>query len=265
MGVDRGVLRLCQPAAGWYLRLVGVVRISRTADSWESRAVGSRKARTLLALLGTQRSNVVTTDEVIKALWDSAPPHEPEANVATLVSRLRGRFGKDAVLGGRSGYQLGDSIRVDLDDAAALVEKAESLAGTAQPAHGLLVAEQAMKVLGDVPVLADHPAASWVENARATQDSLLSRAWHAAADNALRTGAPRLAQALAETLIAKNRVDEAAYRVLMRACVIGGDSGRAIATYQRLRAALAVAYKREPDARTQDLMVEILRTDAATG
>jgi DNA-binding SARP family transcriptional activator len=264
MGVDRGVLRLCQPVAGWYLRLVGVVKVSSTADSWESRAVGSRKARTLLALLGAQRQNVVTIDQVIDALWDGAPPQEPEANVATLVSRLRGRFGPDVIVGGRSGYQLGGPMRVDLYDAVTLVEKAESLATTAQPAHGLLVAEQAMKILDDVPVLADYPAAVWADNARALQDSLLRRAWHAAADSALRTGAPRLAQVLAETLIARNSIDEAAYRVLMRACVDGGDPARAVVTYQRLRAALA-AHKREPGLASRDLVVEILRTDAATG
>lgn len=264
MGVDRGVLRLCQPAAGWYLRLVGVVKVSSTADSWESRAVGSRKARTLLALLGAQRQNDVSVDQVIDALWDGAPPQEPEANVATLVSRLRGRFGPDVIVGGRSGYQLGSPVRVDLYDAVTLVEKAESLAETAQPAHSLLVAEQAMRVLDDVPVLIDYPSAAWADQARALQESLLRRAWHAAADSALRTGAPRLAQVLAETLIARNSNDEAAYRVLMRACVNGGDPARAVVTYQRLRTALA-AHKREPALASRDLVVEILRTDAATG
>ncbi|MBP2325164.1 DNA-binding SARP family transcriptional activator [Kibdelosporangium banguiense] len=261
MGVDRGVLRLCQPATGWYLRLVGAVRVSGTADSWESRAVGSRKARTLLAYLGAQRQDVVTVDQVIDALWDGAPPQEPEANVATLVSRLRGRFGPDVITGGRSGYRLGESVQVDLYEASALVVRAETLANTA---HSLLVAEQAMKVLDDLPVLAEYPAAAWAEEARALQDSLLRRAWHAAADSALRTGAPRLAQVLAETLISRNAVDEKAYQVLMRACVTGGDSARAVVTYQRLRSALA-AEKRAPSAASRDLVVEILRTDAATG
>jgi DNA-binding SARP family transcriptional activator len=191
MGEDRGV-----PQVGWYLRLVGVVRVASTADSWESRAVGSRKARTLLAVLGARDTEVVTVDEIVGALWPSAPPRDPEANVATLVSRLRGRFGQDVVLGGRAGYRLGRPIRVDLYEAARLVSTAEH----ARPAHSLLVAEQAMKLLDDGIVLAEYPVTGWVTRARALQDSLLQRAWRAARDSALRTGAPRLAKVLDETL-----------------------------------------------------------------
>nr|QEO74065.1 transcriptional regulator, SARP family [uncultured bacterium] len=181
---------------GWYLRLVDTVRVSRAADSWESRAVGSRKARTVLAVLGARGGETVTIGEIAGALWAGAPPQDPEANVATLVSRLRGRFGPDVILGGRSGYRLGQVMRVDLHEAAAYVSTAER----AQPAHSLLVAEQALKLLDGGVALAEYPAAEWAENARELQDSLLHRAWRAARDSALRTGAPRLAQVLTETL-----------------------------------------------------------------
>jgi hypothetical protein len=54
-------------------------------------------------------------------------------------------------------------------------------------------------------VLAEYPAAEWAETARALQDSLLCRAWQAARDSALRTGAPRIAQVLTETMDCSSR------------------------------------------------------------
>lgn len=250
----------------WYLRLVGVVRVSNTADAWEAHAVGSRKARTLLALLGSQRDRAVPMTDVVTALWEDAPPREPEANVATLVSRLRGRFGQDTIVGGRRGYQLGDSVHVDLHEAATCVLKAERLLKEAQPAHGLLIAEKAMRLLDDGPVLTDHRTASWAEQARDVQKSLLRRSRHVAAECSLRTSAPRLAQVLAETLVASDPLDEPAYRVLMRACVLANQPTRAVAAYQRLRMTLASS-SRGPDQASRDLLCQILRPEVghATG
>ena len=181
--------------------MVGKVEMSRAGGSWEASATGSRKARALLAFLGVHGTEKVAVSDIVDALWDDAPPREPAANVATLVSRLRARFGLHAVLGARTGYWLASTIHVDLHDAAALVTKAENALRAGRPAHGLLVAEQAVKLLGDGPLLADHPAAAWADRARATQDAVLRRAWQVGAESALRTGAPGLAQAMAETAV----------------------------------------------------------------
>ena len=63
--------------------------------------LGSRKARTLLAMLATARRRTVTVDRIVAALWPLAPPRDPAGNVATLISRIRGRLGAGVVLGGR--------------------------------------------------------------------------------------------------------------------------------------------------------------------
>ena len=74
----------------------------------------SRKARTLLKLLATERGHLVPTDRVVEVLWPEAPPARPVENVATLVSRLRSWLGSGVVEGGREGYRLAPDVEVDL-------------------------------------------------------------------------------------------------------------------------------------------------------
>ena len=267
MGENRGLLTLAR-ATGWYLRLVGVVEVRAVAagpGTWEVPCLGSRKARTLLALLGARAGRVVTVDSVVDAVWNGAPPRQPEANVATLVSRLRATFGPEIIAGGRDGYRLGDGVRVDLHDAAALVAMAESCLNRGQPSRALSAAERAIRLLDRGQVLAAHPAADWAEQARATQEALLRRAWYTAAESALGAGVPVHAHVLAESAIAADPLDEAAYRVLMRAFVAMGEPARAMVAYQELRTTLAAELGTDPAAGTRDLYVTILRANAATG
>lgn len=249
----------------WRLRLVGVVEVRAADGGPDSPQVASRKARTLLGLLGARGGPAVAVDRVVEALWDGAPPRHPEANVATLVSRLRAAFGPEMIVGGRAGYRLGESTRVDLHEAAAHVAGAEAWLGDDLPERALVAAERAMRLLDGGPVLADHPGAPWAAQARVLQDSLLRRAWHAGAASALRTGRPRRAQVLAEAAIAADQLDEAAHRLLMRACAAAGEPARAILTYQRLRTTLAAELGADPDPESSEVHVAILRTNAATG
>jgi DNA-binding SARP family transcriptional activator len=221
--------------------------------------MGSRKARALIALLGASCGRLVSVDEIVDALWDDHPPVRPGANVATLVSRLRARFGADLIVGDRRGYRLGHTTRVDLQDAAALVTDAEFWLRGGDCVRCLLAAEEAMALLGGGMVLADHPVADWAERARLLQSGLLRRARLAAAEGSLRTGDPGRAQVLAETAIAADPLDEAAYRAFMRACAEAGEPARAILAYQRLRRVLATELGIDPAGTTRDLHVSILR------
>lgn len=224
--------------------------------------MGSRKARTLIAVLGASCGRLVGVDEIVDALWGDHPPRRPEANVATLVSRLRARFGSELIVGDRSGYRLGQTTRVDLRDAAELITEAELWVRGTEPGRGLMAAEEGMALLGGGVALVDHPAADWAERARLLQAGLLRRAWLVAADGALRTGDPRRAQQLSETAIAADPLDEEAYRLLMRACDATGEPARAIRTYQRLRVTLATELGIDPACATRDLHVSILRDNA---
>lgn len=233
----------------------------REARSGTAPDVGSRKARTLLALLGARQGRMVAVASIVDALWDARRPRRPEAGVATLVSRLRARFGADTIIGGRAGYRLGAVVQVDLDEATRLVAEAETLLRKGEPALSVVAAEHGLRLLDGGPVLADHPAADWAERARDRQAGLLRQARFTIGEAALRTGEPDQACVMAEAALAEDPLDEAAYRLLMRACATAGEPARAIRAYQRLRHALGTEFGTDPAPVTQALYLAILRGD----
>ena len=112
--------------------------------------IGSPKARRLLALLAARREQVVTPDGLVDALWGDQPPERPARNVATLVSRLRAQLGADVVVGDHRGYRLG-AARVDVGDAARLVEEASRRLDAGTPALACAAVERALDLLGTGP------------------------------------------------------------------------------------------------------------------
>ena len=118
--------------------------------------IGSPKARRLLALLAARREQVVTPDGLVDALWGDQPPERPARNVATLVSRLRAQLGADVVVGDHRGYRLG-AARVDVADAARLVDEASRRLDAGTPALAGAAAERALDLLGTGPALAGEP------------------------------------------------------------------------------------------------------------
>ncbi|GII00084.1 ATP-binding protein [Planobispora takensis] len=247
------------------LRLVGSLAVGRAGEVRSSGAVGSRQARTLLALLAVRRGHLVPSDAITDVLWDGAPPSRPAQNLATLVSRLRMTFGPEVIVGGRGGYRLGPGVTVDLDRAAALVGEAETRLTGGEPVLALAAARGAAELLAAAGVLADQPDALWAEPARTVQAGLLRRARHTAAEAALRTRNPAEAVTAAEAAIRADPLDEAAHRLLMRAHEAAGEPGRALAAYERLRETLAEELGADPARVTRDLHEAILRERAVAG
>jgi DNA-binding SARP family transcriptional activator len=247
------------PTGAVWIRLVGPLQVRRGGVPVAATAVGNLKARALLALLAVRRGGAVTLDAIADALWEQAPPRDPAANIATLVSRLRASLGVEAVAGGRAGYLLGDAVGTDLDDAARFITRAWAALSAGMAATAAGYARQAVDLLDGGPLLADFPDAPWTRSTRTHHSALLRRSRLVAASAALDAGDVPAALEAAEAAAAADPIDESASRVLMRACVAGGEPARALIVYDELRTTLADELGVDPAASTRALHLAILR------
>ena len=247
------------------LRLAGTFRVVIDGDldggaPGTEQVVGSPKARRLLALLAARRGQVVAPERLVDALWGARPPDRPERNVATLVSRLRAQLGAEVIAGDSRGYRLG-AARVDVDEAARLVDEAGRRLEAGTPAVAASAAGRALALLGSGAALVGEPDADWVDALRDEVRSLLRTARHRAAEAALRTGRGREAADLAMAAVGDDRFDETAHRLLMRAYREVGEPARALTTYRNLAAALRDELGVEPAPQTRRVHVAILREE----
>lgn len=239
------------------VRVVGGFEVRHAGRKVPTTMVGSRKARTLLALLAVQ-PRAVQLDRIAIALWDNAIPRDPGANIATLVSRLRLAFGPHIIAGDRRGYRLGDQVRVDLHEGTHFVHHAQQHFARNQPRSALASARLAVRFLDNGDVLATEPDVLWAEPARAEHGVLLSRARHVIAEAALCLGDIEAACTATQAAILADPYDEIAYRILMRAHQMAGEPARALIAYQRLRTTLADDLGVAPAPRTRELQAAIL-------
>jgi DNA-binding SARP family transcriptional activator len=244
-----------------FIQVVGPFAVIRDGRVLPAAEIGSRKARSLLALLASADGKVVPLDRIVPAVWPDRPPQQPAENVATLVSRIRSRLGADVVHGGRSGYRLGADAAVDVHEARRLLADAESRLA-AEPALALAAVRRAVAILEPAPALADEPDADWVRTARDDQAETLRRARRTVAVAALRIGEPAVARDAAAATVAGDPFDEDACRSLMRAFDALGEPVRALAAFERLRATLADELGVDPSPSTRALHVAMLRGGA---
>ncbi len=111
------------------VQVLGPFAVARDGVTVPAHELASRKGRMLLKLLVARRGAVVPAAVVAEALWGDRPPADPDANLATLVSRLRSVLGADAIAGDRHGWRFAGRyprIVVDLDEAERLTAEAQA-------------------------------------------------------------------------------------------------------------------------------------------
>ena len=261
-GVEPGGAR---GSDGPSVRLVGGLAVRRGGELLAGTALGSRKARTLLALLAVERGRRIGADRIAAVLWDGSPPRRPAENVATLVSRLRSVLGPGFVQGDGGGYRLdGPLVEIDLDRAAAQLAEARRRASDAEPALAAAAAQCALTLLGTGEILPGAPDQDWVRAARSEGALLLRQARIAAAEARLDLGDPAAARDAAAAAVAADRYDEAAHRLLMRAEAAAGATGAALLVYQRLRELLAAELGTDPSTQTRAVYQDVLNERETT-
>lgn len=253
-----------RPRTARRLQLIGSFVLTTVDETVSGAGFGSRKARTLLALLAVERRRSVPVERIIDVLWGDVAPALAVENIATLVSRLRARFGADVVEGGRDGYRLGGAVLVDLDDAARWLDEAERRALAREPGLAVTAASRAREILESGDVLQGEPLAGWTEWARPAseeQTALLRRMRQVLSEAALDVGDHALSRDVASASLAVDPYDERATRTLMRAHNAAGEPGRALAVFARLRDLLADELGADPAAETAALHLAILRAE----
>jgi DNA-binding SARP family transcriptional activator/tetratricopeptide (TPR) repeat protein len=241
----------------WAIGLVGALTVVRDGRVLDDAAVGSRKARTVLARLAVDAPAAVPADRLIEAAWPAGAPRAPAENLATMVSRLRSALGPAVVVGVPGGYRLGDRAArgVDLVEAGALLRTARArLPG--EPGPALAAARRVLALLGDGAVL---PDADWAAPARTTATRMLRSARHAAADAALAVLDAGAAVEAATAAVDADPLDETGSRLLMRAHQLAGEPARGLAEYARLRAVLADDLGTDPAPETRAVHTALLR------
>lgn len=246
------------------IRLASALAIDLADHTLRGRDLGSRKGRTLLALLASARGAPVSLDRIVDTLWQDSPPADPAANVATLISRTRRILGSGSgsgVLSGAGGpYSLAadGSWTVDLDEANLLIGEAGSREAAGERLLAVAAARAALALLGDQPALVDEDDAPWVHDVRREADDLRRRARHRLAASLVSLDATEAA-AVAGCGIAADPFDEQAVRDRMRALVADGRPSAALAAYDELATRLREELGTTPNRETVALHVSVLR------
>ncbi|HVD15441.1 MAG TPA: AAA family ATPase [Actinomycetota bacterium] len=243
------------------IQVLGPFTVLRGGQALPAHEVANRKARTLLKVLLARRGALVGADVLAEVLWGARPPADPEANLATLVSRLRSVLGAGTITGDRHGWRFtaGPGVEVDLEEAERLAGEAEGRLAAGEPALAGAAAERALGLLGRGPLLADEPDADWAAEARREVEALAGRVRRIAWQAALAGGDPAGALVHAGAAVAADPLDEAAHRAVMLAHWRAAEPAAALAAYERLRERLADELGADPGPETSALHLAILR------
>ena len=218
--------------------------------------------RALLATLATRPSKVISSEELIDALWGTDPPANASNALQTVVSRLRRAVGKERVLRRPPGYLL--DVPGDAVDAVRFERLADDGRRTlaADPALAGEQLRQSLSLWRGVPLaeLADGAFARFevprLEDRRlgALEDRIeadLASGRHT--DVVEELGAVAAANPLRERLHAQH----------LRALYGAGRQAEALARYRAVAAALREEHGIEPGRALRDLERQMLRHDPA--
>lgn len=220
--------------------------------------------RTLLAVLLLNANTAVSSDRLIDALWDEAPPATAMASLHNLVLRLRralGEQGGPRVLAVAAGYLIRvEPGELDLDDFAQRCARARAWAGEGRWAEAAAGFADALalwrgEALADLPGLAGreprllHLAESRRQALEFRIDADLHLGRHGDLIGELRT------------LVAEHPLYEAFHAHLMLALYRASRPAEALEVFRALRRALITELGLEPSNPLRELQRGILNAD----
>ena len=228
-------------------------------DGYAVQITGSR-LRALLTRLAIDAPAVVSTNQLVDAVWPADPPAEPLNALQTLVSRLRRSLGDPAVIAQVSGgYRL--AVPRDAVDAAAFADlvaagRRDLADGSSQTARDTLT--KALALWRGDPLVdsgdagyAAAPIVRLLEQRLDAQTDLI--------EAELRRGRAVDVIGDLEALATAHPLREQIAGQLIRALAASGRTADALACYERLREVLAGELGVDPGPQLQALQLAVLR------
>lgn len=240
------------------LRLLGGLSV----EGLRPVAVGSRKARTMVAALAVPPHRVLSADVLAEILWPEQLPNRPAEQLGVLASRLRGVLGSERVRRSDAGYELLVDW-VDVEELGSWVTAAQVHLVNGDGPSARRAAGRAL-ALARGPLLPEE-GAEWFDRPRAAALRVVAAAGLVGAEAALLVGDPLGASIAAQLALDDDPYDEAALRLLMRAHVAAGRPASALAAYAEMRARLRDELGVSPDSRTEAVHSYALRTEPLIG
>jgi DNA-binding SARP family transcriptional activator/tetratricopeptide (TPR) repeat protein len=249
-------------APGVRLTVLGRLAAHTPAGTLSGPALGSRKGRQVLLLLATTRGRALSVDTIVDLLWDDVAPANARRGVASLVSRLRRTLGRDVIEGDATGYRLGPSVSVDLDEARALLQEAGERLADGETGLAAAAAQRAVELLAREPTHeVDLPPLAALTLLAEGRPVLLRDARLVAARALLGLDRGAEAAPLARTVLGQDPLDEEAARVVMAAQASSGSVSDALRTFATLRRKLREELGADPAPATASLHAALLRGD----
>ena len=225
-----------------------------SVEGFAEHQLGSRKARLALRMLGIAQGRPVSIERLADVLWVEDQPRDPPAQLAVLMSRLRGVLGGSRISHSDAGYAL-HADWVDLTAASELETEADRRLRENEPAAALAAASAASALLAH-PALDDE---TWPLEDRRGVERLCTRARHLVARAALAAGDVASGVEAAEQGLDEDAYDEESLRLLMAALAAQGRSSSALAMYERMRTRLADELGTSPSEPTDAAHLAVLK------
>ncbi|GAA1564624.1 BTAD domain-containing putative transcriptional regulator [Dactylosporangium maewongense] len=249
------------------VRLLGPIDVTQAGVP---REVPGLRRKAVLAALAVGRGEVVSTDRLIDAVWGEDPPATAMNTLQRHVSYLRQVLGgRDTIVARPPGYVLalpGDDA-TDVAVAERLIRQGTaqgSAQGSAQGEHAerVRVLQQALALWRGKP-LEDIAGQTGLDAEAERLEVLRLHAQSALAECRLQLGEHAQLVPDLERLTRDHPLDEGLHGQLMLALYRSGRPADALATYQRLRQALATELGLDPGQHLRDLEAAVLRQDPA--
>jgi len=248
---------------GLSIRLFGRFEVEREGIPIEPKAWGRRKTQTLLKFLLLRRGRVVSTDQILDALYPQNDPQKAAGNLRTRISQLRRALEPALRRGAESQYVLhvspghycfseDASCRTDTELFERDLEEARELSRQRRWGDALRRYEEALSLYrGDL--LEEDRYEEWTLAPRERYRRLFHEALEDCADlyARLRRFAPAIAAI--RRVLEDDPCCESAYRRLMLYESSRGDTRKALEAYEKCASELRAHFGCEPSPETQAL------------